>query len=61
MREHFRFSGLRELLAKANEEKSGDQVAEIAAASERERVATQIMELKRSGTILKEDAAQLRY
>jgi ethanolamine ammonia-lyase large subunit len=58
MREHFRFSGLRELLAKANEEKSGDQVA---AASERERVAAQIMELKRSGTILKKDAAQLRY
>jgi ethanolamine ammonia-lyase large subunit len=39
MTEHFRFSGLRELLAKANEEKSGDQLAGIAAASERERVA----------------------
>src|SRR5216683_7192984 len=33
------FSDLRELLAKANEEKSGDQLAGIAAASERERVA----------------------
>jgi len=39
MREHFHFSDLRELLAKANEEKSGDQLAGIAAASERERVA----------------------
>jgi len=36
---HYRFSDLRELLAKANEEKSGDQLAGIAAASERERVA----------------------
>ncbi len=39
MPEHFHFSNLRELLAKANEEKSGDQLAGIAAASERERVA----------------------
>jgi ethanolamine ammonia-lyase large subunit len=39
MGEHYRFSDLRELLAKANEEKSGDQLAGIAAASERERVA----------------------
>jgi len=39
MSEHFRFSDLRELLAKANEEKSGDQLAGIAATSERERVA----------------------
>lgn len=39
MQEHFRFSNLRELLAKANEEKSGDQLAGIAASSERERVA----------------------
>jgi ethanolamine ammonia-lyase large subunit len=38
MREHFRFSNLRELLAKANEEKSGDQLAGVAACSERERV-----------------------
>src|SRR5438309_9836975 len=37
--ERFSFSDLRELLAKANEEKSGDQLAGIAAASERERVA----------------------
>jgi ethanolamine ammonia-lyase large subunit len=35
----FHFSDLRDLLAKANEEKSGDQLAGIAAASERERVA----------------------
>jgi ethanolamine ammonia-lyase large subunit len=37
--EGFRFSDLRELFAKANEEKSGDQLAGIAARSERERVA----------------------
>ena len=35
----FNFSDLRELLAKANEQKSGDQLAGIAASSERERVA----------------------
>src|SRR5437016_33630 len=39
MQEHFHFAGLRELLAKANEEKSGDQLAGIAARSEQERVA----------------------
>src|ERR1700732_1022545 len=39
MSEDYRFSDFRELLAKANEEKSGDQLAGIAAASERERVA----------------------
>ncbi|MGC1168393.1 MAG: ethanolamine ammonia-lyase subunit EutB, partial [Candidatus Acidiferrales bacterium] len=39
MPERFVFSGLRELFAKANEEKSGDQLAGIAAGSERERVA----------------------
>src|SRR5215472_17503510 len=39
MSESYRFSDLRELLAKANEEKSGDQLAGIAAVSERERVA----------------------
>jgi ethanolamine ammonia-lyase large subunit len=47
MPERFVFSDLRELFAKANEEKSGDQLAEIAARSERERVAAkrQIAEL----------------
>jgi ethanolamine ammonia-lyase large subunit len=39
MPETFVFSDLRDLLAKANEEKSGDQLAGIAARSERERVA----------------------
>jgi ethanolamine ammonia-lyase large subunit len=39
MVEQFVFSDLRELFAKANEEKSGDQLAGIAARSERERVA----------------------
>jgi ethanolamine ammonia-lyase large subunit len=39
MAERFAFSSLREILAKANEEKSGDQLAGIAARSERERVA----------------------
>src|SRR6266853_752636 len=35
----FKFGSLRELFAKANEEKSGDQLAGIAARSEQERVA----------------------
>ncbi len=39
MPERFAFSDLRDLFAKANEEKSGDQLADIAARSERERVA----------------------
>ena len=39
MSERFVFSDLRELFAKANEEKSGDQLAGIAAHSERERIA----------------------
>jgi ethanolamine ammonia-lyase large subunit len=39
MHETFTFPDLRELFAKANEEKSGDQLAGIAARSERERVA----------------------
>ncbi len=39
MVERFAFSDLREIFAKANEEKSGDQLAGIAARSERERVA----------------------
>jgi len=39
MSEQFLFRDLRDLLAKANEEKSGDQLAGIAARSERERVA----------------------
>jgi ethanolamine ammonia-lyase large subunit len=39
MSEHFVFSGLCDLFAKANEEKSGDQLAGIAARSEKERVA----------------------
>jgi len=39
MPERFVFADLRELFAKANEEKSGDQLAGIAARSERERVA----------------------
>jgi len=39
MPDGFIFSDLRELFAKANEEKSGDQLAGLAAGSERERVA----------------------
>src|SRR6202521_6480529 len=39
MPEHFVFRDLRELLAKANEEKSGDRLAGLGARSERERVA----------------------
>src|SRR5262245_17064717 len=37
--ERFTFADLREVFAKANEEKSGDRLAGIAADSERERVA----------------------
>ncbi len=39
MSERFVFSDLRELFAKANEEKSGDQLAGVAARSEQERIA----------------------
>jgi len=39
MNEPFQFAGLGDLFAKANEEKSGDQLAGIAARSEQERVA----------------------
>ena len=39
MPQRFAFADLRELFAKANEDKSGDQLARIAAGSERERVA----------------------
>jgi ethanolamine ammonia-lyase large subunit len=39
MIEQFHFADLRDLFAKANEEKSGDQLAGLAARSERERVA----------------------
>jgi len=38
----FVFSDLRDLFAKANEEKSGDQLAGLAAGSERERVAAKV-------------------
>src|SRR5215831_1021 len=37
--EHFQFAGLRTVFARANEEKSGDRLAGLAAATERERVA----------------------
>ena len=40
--ERFTFADLRSLLAKANEPKSGDQLAGIAATSERERVAAKL-------------------
>ncbi len=40
--ERFSFADLRELLAKANERKSGDELAGIAPASERERVAAKL-------------------
>ena len=41
--ERFDFADLRELFAKANEEKSGDQLAGVAARSERERVAAKLV------------------
>src|SRR4051812_17294535 len=40
--ERFTFPDLKDLFAKANEEKSGDQLAGIAARSERERVAAKL-------------------
>ena len=40
--ERFTFADLREVLAKANEEKSGDQLAGVAARHERERVAAKL-------------------
>src|SRR5437763_6629849 len=42
MRERFQFADLCELMAKANEEKSGEQLASIAARSEQERVAAKV-------------------
>ncbi len=41
--EHFHFADLREVFARANEEKSGDRLAGIAADSERERVAAKLV------------------
>src|SRR5438105_5197377 len=40
--ERFAFADLREVFARANEEKSGDQLAGLAARSERERVAAKM-------------------
>src|SRR5229473_6290827 len=41
--ERFTFADLREVFAKANEEKSGDQLAGLAASTERERVAAKLV------------------
>ncbi|HMC65117.1 MAG TPA: ethanolamine ammonia-lyase subunit EutB [Gemmataceae bacterium] len=41
--ERFHFADLREVFAKANEEKSGDRLAGIAASAERERVAAKLV------------------
>ena len=41
--ECFVFADLREVFARANEEKSGDQLAGVAAADERERVAAKLV------------------
>ena len=41
--ERFHFADLREVFAKANEEKSGDQLAGLAARTERERVAAKLV------------------
>ena len=41
--ERFQFADLREVFAKANEEKSGDQLAGLAARTERERVAAKLV------------------
>lgn len=42
MPERFQFRDLPDLFAKANEEKSGDQMAGLAARSEQERVAAKL-------------------
>ena len=55
MPEAFAFRDLRELFAKANEEKSGDQLAGLAARSERERVAAK---RKLAGLTLQQIAQQ---
>ena len=39
----FRFADLKEVLAKANEEKSGDKLAGVAASSATERVAAKLV------------------
>lgn len=49
--QNFKFQSLKEVLAKANEEKSGDQLAGIAASSEMERIAAKHV---LSGVTLKE-------
>src|ERR1700736_290703 len=41
--ERFAFADLREVFARANEEKSGDQLAGLAARTERERVAAKLV------------------
>src|SRR6266478_8523482 len=41
--QHFHFADLREVFAKANEEKSGDRLAGVAAETERERVAAKLV------------------
>ena len=41
--EHFHFADLREVFARANEEKSGDALAGLAAGTERERVAAKLV------------------
>src|SRR6476660_795872 len=41
--ERFTFADLREVFAKANEEKSGDRLAGLAARTERERVAAKLV------------------
>src|SRR6516162_4637564 len=41
--QHFRFPDLRTVFAKANEEKSGDRLAGLAAETERERVAAKLV------------------
>ena len=41
--ERFTFADLREVLGKANEEKSGDQLAGLAARTERERIAAKLV------------------
>lgn len=50
--ERFSFADLPELFAKANEEKSGDRLAGLAAATERERVAAKAASVRFNLTAL---------
>ena len=57
--ERFRFADLREVFARANEEKSGDQLTTIAARTERERVAAKSVLADRVRPVRRQPANEL--